>query len=167
MLYPYSSSYISGGYNPLYLKGLTKRNLASEITEFISRIFSNTVSSKMFSPSFVRESKKLNNFKKLFDISKLEDNWNFSGAKPISETIIFDCLNIINGIKIQPQIFPTARDSIQFEYEKENEDYLEFEIFCDKIVMFSIIGDQENEEEIPNNIDKINEVVLNFHGRKF
>ena len=46
-------------------------------------------------------------------------------------------------LKFQPNIFPTGRQSIQFEYEKANGNYLEIEIFEGNITSFSIISDKE------------------------
>ena len=43
--------------------------------------------------------------------------------------------------RIQPRIFPTARNSIQFEYEKQDGEYLEFELFEDgRLKKFSYSG---------------------------
>ncbi|KJE25644.1 hypothetical protein LG52_3208 [Geobacillus kaustophilus] len=43
---------------------------------------------------------------------------------------------MIHTVIKQPKLFPTARDSIQLEFEKENGDYLEFELFENKIDVF-------------------------------
>lgn len=40
--------------------------------------------------------------------------------------------DVLAGLDVEPDVFPTARDSIQLEYENSSEDYLEFEVFPDK-----------------------------------
>jgi len=69
------------------------------------------------------------NFSKLDEIALLPDNWNNNGASSFSERIIERMRFIVSQLKIQPSIFPTARNSIQFEYENTKGDYLEFELF--------------------------------------
>lgn len=71
----------------------------------------------------------------LLDIYALKDDWNGEGAAKFDKDLILKCIQLINSkdLKHQPEIFPTGRDSIQFEYEKENGDYLEFEIYSDHI----------------------------------
>lgn len=71
-------------------------------------------------------------------ISKLEYNWNENGADPIPKKVIDLSKEIIMILDVQPEIFCTANDSIQFEYTKENGDYLEFEIFEDKINVLEV-----------------------------
>ena len=78
------------------------------------------------------------NLKRLSDIRCLEKNWNGYGAEPIGKTIIDKAEYIIKNICIQPQLFPTGRNSIQLQYEREDKSYLEFEIFADKIVCMQV-----------------------------
>ena len=63
--------------------------------------------------------------------------------------------NILENIVEQPEIFPTANNSIQMEYELIDNSYLEFEIFEDKIICL----------EVPNDIKIINNIVNNFFER--
>jgi len=99
------------------------------------------------------------------DFLALEENWNGNQAPPFNKTLIDTTQKIIKNItQQQPDIFPTARKSIQLEYEKDNEDYLEFEVFEDSIMVFRIIGDEEEEYEIAiDDFQKINEIIGDFH----
>jgi len=108
--------------------------------------------------------KKIKNFNKLHEYSQLEYNWNDHRAEPFDKQLINLAWTKINELEIQPKVFPTAADSIQLEYEKENGDYLEFEIYTDRIEVFRIIG--ENEEEFDLNIEEdLNKIVNEFHGK--
>lgn len=71
-------------------------------------------------------------------IRNLEPNWDGYGTNPIPETLINRCWLICKELRIQPSIAPTARNSIQFEYELEDKSYLEFEIYIDKITVLIV-----------------------------
>jgi hypothetical protein len=83
--------------------------------------------------------KNIRNREKLHDYSLFEENWDSYGAKPFSTKLLNLAWEKIRELEIQPEVFPTMRESIQFEYEKENKDYLEFEIYEDRIEVFQII----------------------------
>lgn len=57
-----------------------------------------------------------------------------------------NAVEILKMLPIFPDIFFTFRDSVQFEYEKSNGAYLEFEVFEDKIGVFSISSDEREKE---------------------
>ena len=59
-----------------------------------------------------------------------------NGANSFSTKLIEKCREIAMQLAAEPFICPTACGSIQFEYEKENGDYLEFEIYEDRIEAF-------------------------------
>lgn len=71
-------------------------------------------------------------------IRNLKDNWDGKEAKAFPETLTNRCWLICLKLSIQPMIFPTARGSIQFEYELEDKSYLEFEIYRDRITILCI-----------------------------
>lgn len=79
-----------------------------------------------------------NNLKKLKGISDLKDNWNDNNAKKFSPELISIVKNILENIVEQPEIFPTANNSTQMEYELIDNSYLEFEIFEDKIICLEV-----------------------------
>lgn len=108
------------------------------------------------------------NLERLDRFATFEDNWNGNGANKFSKDLIEKAKYIIENISMQPSVFPVARDSIQFEYTKENGDYLEFELYddgrltkfimrCDNITDFG-----NNGIDMENNIDSINEVIKKF-----
>lgn len=75
---------------------------------------------------------KRESLKRLEEISKLPDNWNERGSNKVSTDLLDYVKNILAVLDVEPNIFPTARDSIQLEYENSAGDYLEFEIFEDR-----------------------------------
>lgn len=70
------------------------------------------------------------NLEKLNRIAGLEDGWDLYKATSFSNSLIEFCRNLLFKLNRQPEIFPTANDSIQFEF-KNKDDYLEIEIFDD------------------------------------
>lgn len=102
-------------------------------------------------------------------IAKLEDNWNNNGAKPFSTKLINKCRKILMQLVREPFISPTTCGSIQFEYEKENGNYLEFEIYEDRIEAFiySLVeGEEEFKLDGVSEIEEMKQMVINFYGSK-
>ena len=104
------------------------------------------------------------NILKIRSFERLLPNWNQNGAAPLSREVTERAVDLLQFLKIQPQIFPTARQSVQFEYEKANGDYLEFEVFADKTQCYSEIEGKEQQFLLSNQL-KANHLVKLFHAR--
>lgn len=76
---------------------------------------------------------QLHNLDRLDEIYSLTDNWDGYGSKRIDSSVIEKCKQLIICLQHQPIIFPTARDSIQMQFELEDKSYLEFEVFSNHI----------------------------------
>ena len=113
----------------------------------------------------IMNEEKMNNLKKLDQIAVLEDGWNGNKAKAFEKQFILTVRSIITALEIQPEIFPTGCDSVQFEYEKEDGSYLEIEINSDdKWEVFEINRDGEEKYfSIVANIEAIIKVVNSFY----
>ncbi len=92
-------------------------------------------------------------------ISKLDNNWDKYGAEKFNEKILEKAYRIIRNVDIQPELFASSRSTIQLEYDN-NDDYLEFEIFKDEIVMYREKGLSSTEEEIEE--ENISDIVDHF-----
>lgn len=103
-------------------------------------------------------------YNRISEIRDLPDNWNENGASKFSNEILDTLKQIVESLKMQPEIFPTARDSIQLEYENENGDYLEFELFeGGRLKKFFCSHDDKTEtKDIP--IGLMNEEVDKFYA---
>ncbi len=106
--------------------------------------------------------------KRLNDIGSLPCDWNGYGARPFSSKLIDKCGKIVNGLSHQPKIYPTGRQSIQFQYQLEDRSYLEFEIFENKTMYLWVpkrVYADAIEMEITNSEEeRIKEMVDNFYG---
>lgn len=103
------------------------------------------------------------NLERLQQISELEYNWDGEGAQSFDKELISTVVNLIEKISFQPQIFPTARDSIQLEYDKQNGDYIEFEIAKSSTQLFFLDHNGKHyEREI--DIELIGQMVAEFYG---
>ena len=76
---------------------------------------------------------KQENIQRLDEISKLKDNCNGYDAKTFPSDLISKCKTIASGHDIEMVVYPTGRQSIQFQYDN-NGDYLEFEVFQDHTI---------------------------------
>jgi hypothetical protein len=105
--------------------------------------------------------KQLNDIK-ISSYEYLPINWNGNGATAISKDVIENALKLLNMIDHQPEIFPTARNTIQFEYEKDD-NYLEIEIFSDFLMIYKNIGSKE-EEIKTNDFSLIYKEIIAYHA---
>lgn len=96
--------------------------------------------------------------KAIREIESLKYNWNDNGAKPFSNVIIQRAFSIAKRLSFNPSVFPTARGTIQFEYEKDSGEYLELELFENKIHFFEI-GTNGEEDESDISYNQINAVL--------
>lgn len=151
-------------YTPKYERhNSTRTSTVSRESETSS---TNKLRSKYYT-DILENQKLLSNIKKVKGFLDLAQNWNDNNASPFKPILVSSVLDLLLSIYKQPETFPTSRGSIQFEYEKENGDYLEFEIFEDKIQMFYMDEyEREKEEEIAiHNTQKINKIVRDFYER--
>lgn len=103
----------------------------------------------------------------LDEIACLKNNWNGNGASSFSYELIEKCKRILVQLAAEPFVCPTACGSIQFEYEKENGDYLEFEVYEDRIEVFLDTVEKGEEEFNLQGIsatDKMKQMVVDFYG---
>ena len=114
---------------------------------------------KTFSPELRK------NLFKLDEIKLLKRNWNGNKAKPVSKKLINKTKLLIINLEKQPQIFPTANDSIQLEYDGENKSYLEFQITKKDDVSFFMIDKtgKENSGIIPASSFSLETLVKEFY----
>ena len=68
------------------------------------------------------------NLSTLVAISELKDNWNEYGAHAFSKGLIDRCRNILHQLPVQPKVYPTACESIQFEWETADGRYMDVEV---------------------------------------
>ena len=108
----------------------------------------------------------------LSDIELLEDGWDGYGGSAISSGVIEKSKKILKELVLQPVIFPTGRNSIQIQYETEDNSYLEFEIFADKILCLEVPQRIYEKAKFDtyyfNNrtVEQINKRIEGFHAGK-
>ena len=97
----------------------------------------------------------------LNDIAHLKRDWNGNNANPFPASLIEKCTTLISQLEVQPFISPTAYGAIQMEYEKENGDYLEFEIYPERIEVYQIINNIEYEETLTSS-SEVKQTITKF-----
>lgn len=106
------------------------------------------------------------NLAKLKMIAGLKKNWNGNGASPFQPKLIAKVTGLLRDLQIQPEIFPTAIQTIQLEYDNSRHDHMEIEIGTDTIAEVFIVTYQGNEilEQISSDASVLNERILAFYG---
>lgn len=109
---------------------------------------------------------KLQNLKKLEMIAMLQDNWNGNGAKAFSPNLISKVQNMIVFLEIQPEVFPTACESLQLEYDKQDGSHMEVELTESESAEIFVVDSMgcESIRNIQASIEVINKVVNDFYG---
>lgn len=114
---------------------------------------------------FLRKKTNEHALESLNEIENLPDNWNDNGATGFSATIINKCKEYIMGLEREPFVTPTATGSIQFEYELNNGDYLEFNISENEVSVFLFyvgIGKAKFQIKENNILDEMNLLINKF-----
>lgn len=101
------------------------------------------------------------NLKILNSFKRLENGWDGEKAPAIDVNIIEQVETVIKSIEYQPDIFPTARNSVQIEFEKSDESYLEFEFFMDKVVCYIENDEGGREDEV--DLTQVKNIVSDFY----
>lgn len=108
----------------------------------------------------------LENLSLLDSYRKLKDDWDGNDAPGFCDktALIKFCKEVIINVGYQqPNIYPTSRGSIELEYEKDNGEYLEFEIFGEeRIISFLICSNQEEINVEIRSIEELKKKVWAF-----
>ena len=109
---------------------------------------------------------KTHNLNKLDSIRSLGDNWNGNGAPTFSGSLTDRIESLINELNIQPEVFPTACETIQLEYDNSRRDHMEIEIGESDTAEVYIIrfNGEEIYSSIPVASNDINRLVGDFYG---
>lgn len=90
-----------------------------------------TTEAKNVFPKYLKskpDGRLVRNIKKLNKIASLETGWNGDDANSFSDSFLNRVRAILLSIENQPEIFPTAADSIQMEFDGKKNSYLEIQI---------------------------------------
>lgn len=95
-----------------------------------------------------------------------DTNWNDYGAGKFQESLINFCKKIVEALQNkQLEIYPTGRNSIQMEYEKDDGSYIEFEVFNEtKVDMLEVKNSEKIKEATLNRVEDIVSCVNQFFG---
>lgn len=112
---------------------------------------------------------KEENIERLYDILKLDYDWNGYNAKPIPIEVIAKVKSLLEAFIIQPLMFPTGCESIQLEWVNKDY-YFEIDIYKDKQMCY-MLEDKVNDTilevlDINDNIDEINKYLKKYFEGK-
>lgn len=116
--------------------------------------------------SYLYGKDKIVNLKRLSEIEKLPDDWNNNGAESIPANIIKRVRKLLMSMEFQPEIFPTACDSIQLEWENSKNEYLEMEVMEKSVNVFRIDSEgNEVQRTVDHDEENIKHIVREFYDR--
>ena len=105
----------------------------------------------------------LRNISIINSYAKLRKNWNENGASPFTQKLINKTIEVLRNLNYQPQVFPTARNSILLEYGKPTGGFLGIEVFENRIETF--IAPQKITKILDHrNVIEISEIVNEFNS---
>ena len=141
---------------------LTSKGRMQAYSDGIRHLASDKKPAKRPVPSDIRS---FNN-NKLDTIASLQKGWNGNGAPAIPGEVIERVRMILKRLEIQPEIFPTALQTIQFEFDNTRRDHMEIEVGMEETaeVFIARYDGMESFEDIPVDADAINERVRAFYG---
>ena len=158
----------SGNYSqsPRIVVNFKEMSVLDSISEKMKKVSTSYYPTFMAGGNYAVTDRKLKNYEKINSFRLLQENWDNNGSLSIPAGVIDKMIETLDNLKYQPEIFPSTYSSIQFEYEKPNGEYLEFELFSDRIKIFAI--DRDNNEDsvtIDFDIKLINERVRSFYEK--
>lgn len=103
---------------------------------------------------------------KIKSFLNLDNDWNGYGAQVFSDQLVQKAIEIVKSFSVLPEVYPISDGRIQFEFEKANGEYLEFEISESQAVnVFTITADGfEQEYQIDSDADRLARIVADFYG---
>lgn len=110
-----------------------------------------------------------NNIRIIEKMAKFEEDWNGNGAAPYSEQAINLFKKVINGLSKQPELSPTAADSIVMQYTGEGKTlYIHLGLEKTEVVAIDDVDYTILTEETIRNdeglLNKLNREVSDFYG---
>lgn len=88
------------------------------------------------------------NYLRMQEISDLKGGWDGNKARPIPFSVIRRAKELLMTLPKGSQVFPTGRRTIQIEYYKGDDDYLEIEVSARSYEIYSLKGEDEFEDRV-------------------
>ena len=100
----------------------------------------------------LKKQEKAQMIQRIESFSQLGENWNAYGASSFSPEVLQRARSLVEDIVYKAKVFPTGRNSIQFEFDSIPGKYLEIEVFSDHYaVLFEKGAAQEEYESVSRN----------------
>ena len=97
--------------------------------------------------------------------SQLGENWNGYRASSFSPEVLQRARSLVEDIVYKVKVFPTGRNSIQFEFDSIPGKYLEIEVFADHYaVLFEKGTAQEEYESVSRN--SVLQKIAEYYARR-
>jgi hypothetical protein len=112
---------------------------------------------------YLQKQRKIQMLQRIESIAQLEDNWNDYGAPAFSSKVIDRARSLVEDIPYKVKIFPTDRNTIQFEFDSIPGKYLEIEVFLDRYaVLYEKGATQEELDSVTRN--EVLQKIADYHA---
>lgn len=101
---------------------------------------------------------------KLESFLKLSAGWNGYNAQPFSPSYIWRAEELLAGLPVKGEVFPLPDGRVQFEFDKDDGSYLEFELNTDDSVEVFEVRPDNTENERHVDAEDILGIVTDFYG---
>ena len=116
-----------------YIESVRDHEIRPVATLFSRTMYDNTKTTSVFWDFSILG----DNYLKLLAFCGLQKGWDGYEADSIPESVIYSAGTLLKELSFQPGIFPTGRESIQIEYYKDDNRFVEIEVFTDHISVYS------------------------------
>ena len=112
------------------------------------------------------ETIRSDNLNRLSAFGNFKDDWNGNGAPAFDPALLSKVTSIVEALTIQPEIFPSAMGTIDFEYSNSRKDFMSIEVdISDHAEVFiSTYFGEESFETIESTAKAIQKRVEKFYG---
>lgn len=101
---------------------------------------------------------------KLRSFLNLPDNWNGYGARPFSKGYVKYAEYLLRRIPYTAEVFPIPDGRVQFEFDKDDGAYLEFEINDDYSIGVLEMHPDKPDREFTSTPEDLIRIVTEFYG---
>lgn len=144
----------------IFFAGDALKQQTQSASKYVSEVLQNQGTTGKYNYTIPTNKIRMN-LLKLNKYKGYQRGWNGYDGLPFSGRLIDSVMNILLNIPYSPHVSPTGRGSIQFDYSR-GQNSMEIEIFEDRVDIFEVIDEQENEYTVT--IDQLSTSINRFYA---
>lgn len=121
-----------------------QQSMKEKITFFVDQSASSEIEAEIIIMRLIGEY----NYRRILDISHFGEGWDGYNAPPIPAKVISRTKGLLVMLPDGARVFPTGRRTIQLEYHKDDDNYLELEVSETSFEIYSLKDNEEFEDSV-------------------